>query len=156
MGLLSCNSFNFSVRISIHPPREGWDRSIITVSSAHPSFQSTHPVRGGTEICAANTTDLAISIHPPREGWDAKKILLGGIANISIHPPREGWDFSAASAFFACSSFQSTHPVRGGTRRRVRHSSGLPKFQSTHPVRGGTRFNQLFQCGGWHFNPPTP
>ena len=102
--------------ISIHPPREGWDRSTLIINSdlcqfqsTHPvrggtrprhsvchgeskKFQSTHPVRGGTpETYTGDDIDI-ISIHPPREGWDMRTSGSNGSIAISIHPPREGWD----------------------------------------------------------------
>ncbi len=58
------------MRISIHPPREGWDYSFFKVRSRSRPFQSTHPVRGGTVAAAWRAAPLEISIHPPREGWD--------------------------------------------------------------------------------------
>ena len=33
-------------------------------------FQSTHPVRGGTNIAGVWVPSFIISIHPPRAGWD--------------------------------------------------------------------------------------
>ena len=56
--------------ISIHPPREGWDAGVLKSKSGLNVFQSTHPVRGGTEPGAALPGERIISIHPPREGWD--------------------------------------------------------------------------------------
>ena len=35
-------------------------------------FQSTHPVRGGTDLPVAVHGILDISIHPPRAGWDQR------------------------------------------------------------------------------------
>ena len=58
-----------NITISIHPPREGWDRYIVELGR----------IRG-------------ISIHPPREGWDFCRLRHQPQAHISIHPPREGWD----------------------------------------------------------------
>ena len=40
-------------RISIHPPREGWDFHLLVVDG----------------VCD-------ISIHPPREGWDSGRVSL--------------------------------------------------------------------------------
>lgn len=37
-----------------------------------PSFPSTHPVWGGTQLRHGFATILYISIHPPRVGWDGK------------------------------------------------------------------------------------
>ena len=63
---------SFTSKISIHPPRVGWD------------FLVMNPQK-----CL-----YAISIHPPRVGWDDfiryKSINLA----ISIHPPRVGWDLT--------------------------------------------------------------
>ncbi len=60
------------------------------------SFQSTHPVRGGTRL-----------------NFIQNRRYLG----ISIHPPREGWDKATWSETIRQISFQSTHPVRGGTSK---------------------------------------
>ena len=79
--------------ISIHPPREGWDRPLCLLFFELARFQSTHPVRGGTRPVHPKSCDMAISIHPPREGWDD----------------------SQSSEEMIEVLFQSTHPVRGGT-----------------------------------------
>ena len=75
-----------SLCISIHPPREGWDSSS-SVSSVHgPRFQSTHPVRGGTNLASAEAASSEISIHPPREGWDSQ--VEKGLACLTdFNPP---------------------------------------------------------------------
>ena len=100
--------------ISIHPPRAGWDmkqsRAAFTsleFQSTHPvrggtngkrctagkrKFQSTHPVRGGTTFSIASNTGRNISIHPPRAGWDVTPDREWHRPYISIHPPRAGWD----------------------------------------------------------------
>ena len=97
------------------------------------TFQSTHPVRGGT---------IAHKISQ-RNG------------SISIHPPREGWDLCCADCPRKDCKFQSTHPVRGGTSAR-RNPLGNKRFQSTHPVRGGTWRDSICQDQRYYFNPPTP
>ena len=79
--------------ISIHPPREGWDAPYLSISKCRNIFQSTHPVRGGTNGLTKPAPTSIISIHPPREGWDLRIDVFD----------REGV------------KFQSTHPVRGGT-----------------------------------------
>ena len=56
-------------RISIHPPRAGWDPDGAVVSRVR-----------------------LISIHPPRAGWDTAQKVADMIVRISIHPPRAGWD----------------------------------------------------------------
>ena len=126
-------------KISIHPPREGWDPCSMWSRAWRRSFQSTHPVRGGTGSYRKRSYGGVISIHPPREGWDAQYLaLLSARGVISIHPPREGWDCRACPLSALPLRFQSTHPVRGGTGNYIARII-LSKFQSTHPVRGGTR-----------------
>ena len=56
-------------------------------------FQSTHPVRGATEI------DRLIMCYRV----------------ISIHAPRAGCDLGANGVMDDIHTFQSTHPVRGAT-----------------------------------------
>ena len=56
---------------------------------------------------------------------------------ISIHPPRAGRDVSPIIKPLSVNRFQSTRPVRGGTRGNIPHPCAL-RFQSTRPVRGGT------------------
>ena len=58
--------------ISIHPPREGWDFCGLSILSSTAPFQSTHPVRGGTQEMGFISMSSCISIHPPREGWDGE------------------------------------------------------------------------------------
>ena len=88
---------------------------IFLVFAAVSLFQSTHPVRGGTTEGDISAFRQGISIHPPREGWDdAFRFHLFAVL-ISIHPPREGWDSARITPAIDNSTFQSTHPVRGGT-----------------------------------------
>ena len=135
------------LRISIHPPRGGWDLHLSTCVCApcyfNPPtpwgvglttdeallsnylFQSTHPVGGGTgDPEGVRRLDGQISIHPPRGGWDAV-----WIREISNHWP-----------------FQSTHPVGGGTSIRAPGRASPPI--SIHPPRGGWDRHQ--PCMGLH------
>ena len=50
------------------------------------TFQSTHPVRGGTAVDAAVGKSPEISIHPPREGWDFLPSLIVYIVS-HFNPP---------------------------------------------------------------------
>ena len=167
--------------ISIHPPRVGWD-SIIrairpTESHFNPptpcgvgpsavlylvglnSFQSTHPVWGGTREQLVTILYRLISIHPPRVGWDASMPKNSPITNISIHPPRVGWDFlqiplrrkipisihpprvgwDVLDAFQNVSTCDFNPPTPCGVGRGNSCTRGADfEFQSTHPVWGGT------------------
>ena len=78
---------------STHPVRGGTD-NFLRFADNETVFQSTHPVRGGTQLLFVILLKDAISIHPPREGWDEQAGIFGIIFDISIHPPREGWDDS--------------------------------------------------------------
>ena len=108
-----------SERISIHPPREGWDFLCNSNNTGIVLFQSTHPVRGGTSNASISFPPKAISIHPPREGWDLLFRVCSRWQDISIHPPREGWDVTDLCIERVENIFQSTHPVRGGTYSAV-------------------------------------
>ena len=64
--------------ISIHPPRAGWDLQQRPHHIGVKQFQSTHPVRGGTHHISAIIAKRRISIHPPRAGWDSKSSQKNG------------------------------------------------------------------------------
>ena len=58
-------------RISIHPPRAGRDEILDKQGVDALLFQSTRPVRGGTQVRGVGAgLNLVISIHPPRAGRD--------------------------------------------------------------------------------------
>ena len=123
-------------------------------------FQSTHPVRGGTTADKRSVKITLISIHPPRAGWDFLSVIHAA-RPINFNPPTPcgvgRWNSTGATG---CRTFQSTHPVRGGTDGYLDMcrdacisihppragwdplSAVIPTpikvFQSTHPVRGGT------------------
>ena len=120
--------------ISIHPPRVGWDivrfssgirlfnfnpptpcgvgPVVFFTSRIAPSFQSTHPVWGGTDELGHLFCAHCISIHPPRVGWDGVTVRLSRADFISIHPPRVGWDLKAG--YFHDEVLISIHPPRVG------------------------------------------
>ncbi len=89
--------FGRKPRISIHAPRMGCDRRMITLPMGFDlQFQSTHPVWGATfnwYFCLACRWRL-ISIHAPRMGCDLMSVAF--IQNF-------------------LRLFQSTHPVWGAT-----------------------------------------
>ena len=128
-----------------------------------------------------------ISIHAPLAGCDGNEALdpAGYIRNISIHAPLAGCDYCAIAE--TCPkreiAFQSTHPLRGATRRADARLHGAQvsdfnprtpcgvrlvygcrqrspyerEFQSTHPLRGATMVSrpQLILPPS-DFNPRTP
>ena len=127
----------FWFAISIHPPRVGWDTSSIRAFFAIPTFQSTHPVWGGTPVLRRVGFARRISIHPPRVGWDRShtdKVIDPGI---SIHPPRVGWDDDGLHLLPRHSDFNPPTPCGVG-HEALHHAYAQVTFQSTHPVWGGT------------------
>ena len=147
------------------------------------SFQSTHPVRGGTSCKDGDMLSDDISIHPPRAGWDNLLKLGHGLGihfnpptpcgvgpirlitqkitdnnfnpptpcgvgqpgknpknpvnSISIHPPRAGWDSHATVSPLTRCNFNPPTPCGVG-HANLSHINPSITFQSTHPVRGGT------------------
>ena len=77
-------------------------------------FQSTLPVRGGTDWQDMTPHEFIISIHPPRAGRDivVHRQLLEE-RRISIHPPRAGRDAEDAKTT-AVEAAISIHPPRAG------------------------------------------
>ena len=190
---LCCNGFQ-----STHPVRGGtW------ISSRHttPRRISIHPPRAGwDEPDIPRLTTKKISIHPPRAGWDDKVAFWESESAISIHPPRAGWDQKGESIplplfYFSpptpcgvgllritlvsysilhfnpptpcgvgllpldftptASRFQSTHPVRGGTILESLETKN--RYISIHPPRAGWDRSELVRVRAYsHFNPPTP
>ena len=95
VGLFLRKPFIGSSIISIHPPRAGWDCRQHRPFSRKELFQSTHPVRGGTDIYISPACMYIFQ---------------------STHPVRGGTLYCQTARHSAL--FQSTHPVRGGTQCR--------------------------------------
>ena len=114
---------------------------------------------------------------PPLAGRDAPWPCRPLPSCISIHPPLAGRD-RRSSAFFRpiadfnppvpCGAglqhdetnpsdvaFQSTRPLRGGTRFDAEKQQA-EEFQSTRPLRGGTCAGKESIRRIWNFNPPAP
>ena len=101
------------------------------------AFQSTHPMRGGTGFFLRQAPVKIISIHPPHAGWDPNAIRIRRWRE-NFNPPTPcGVGRRQPGARAPSFQFQSTHPMRGGTRGQA---AGVARgrFQSTHPMRGGT------------------
>ena len=108
-------------------------------SQTRSTFQSTHPVRGATS--ARRSRARSRSHFNPRTPCGVRRLFP--LANptaglISIHAPRAGCDGGGQCRWEITKVFQSTHPVRGATKRALAAIIGHIIFQSTHPVRGAT------------------
>ena len=120
------------VTISIHPPLAGRDAALKLRRSMDGTFQSTHPLRGGT---------LPQSIQTAQATFQSTHPLRGGT------PVRDWWDRP--------DSFQSTHPLRGGTWSNC---MTLIFFAiSIHPpLAGWDLLVAKISLVRGDFNPPTP
>ena len=102
-------------RISIHPPRVGWDFDFFNTPAVLFQFQSTHPVWGGTPVDKLRDKLIKISIHPPRVGWDSQ-LRHTKILDCYFNPPTPcGVGRTFRPTLRPTNQFQSTHPVWGGT-----------------------------------------
>ena len=80
-----------------------------------------------------------ISIHPPRAGRDQRQRLFATVVYpISIHPPRAGRDFDHGLSSLLMSHFNPPAPCGAGHPGKAEYPV-LHEFQSTRPVRGGTK-----------------
>ena len=83
-----------------------------------------------------------ISIHPPLAGRDKRFDFSSQIGSeISIHPPLAGRDATAAVRLAVGPHFNPPAPCGAGRSRRNTQSLRRT-FQSTRPLRGGTKCPQ--------------
>ena len=147
--------------ISIHPPRAGRDvffsintglsrnfnppapcgagPASFAISCFMVRFQSTRPVRGGTDCLVKPALPIAISIHPPRAGRDSTSASAAHEA-ADFNPPAP---CGAGQIFQNCLSrkyrFQSTRPVRGGTCAAFASVPSLLNFNPPAPCGAGRK-----------------
>ena len=84
-----------------------------------------------------------ISIHPPLAGRDAVLPNAWCSRRISIHPPLAGRDSETSTRQSTSRQFQSTRPLRDGTRCTGMRQVTL-QFQSTRPLRDGTALKAVY------------
>ena len=151
-----------SLKISIHAPRGGSDKTPEAVAKVNANFnprspwgerpkaaeilgftqqfQSTLPVGGATKpSMMQQRQQMKISIHAPRGGSDFDMCFCkSDCTNISIHAPRGGSDANYHNIRKAVYEFQSTLPVGGATGKtgECLHLQGI----SIHAPRGGSDF----------------
>ena len=148
------NGFNPRAPCGARPP-------LSVFTSVLYKFQSTRPVWGATGFFRRRRLEGIVSIHAPRVGRDAHgrewpcalssfnprapcgARLTGGTRTstaptVSIHAPRVGRDYHDVSQRGVYSTFQSTRPVWGATKKDPARAARM-MFQSTRPVWGATR-----------------
>ena len=119
-------------------------------------FNPPTPCGVGPAARAPARVDSPISIHPPRAGWDNYATIAGNDGDgISIHPPRAGWDYNMRGIGCQALDFNPPTPCGVGPEKSGFFRTGAT-FQSTHPVRGGTGQAAKAIVGRSNFNPPTP
>ena len=100
-------------------------------------FQSTHPMRGATNLPSCNLPIFVISIHAPHAGCDNAINRALDAIGISIHAPHAGCDASISHSGIYYSI--SIHAPHAGCDRLDNMCIALKlRFQSTHPMRGAT------------------
>ena len=126
------------VAISIHAPHVGSDITPNDKCQSQKVFQSTLPMWGATPERHWVWMLDNISIHAPHVGSDSALPLRPAIDDISIHAPHVGSDTRAARDMAVTTTFQSTLPMWGATRRTRKRQAGADVFQSTLPMWGAT------------------
>ena len=136
-----CKRVDFS-RISIHAPLAGCDTVKNTVNTTDFNFNPRTPC-GVRHSRSPQTRNRVIfqSTHPLR-GATVQNSLSARYADISIHAPLAGCDDSDYKCHRSNQYFNPRTPC--GVRRRVSPSRVRRlTFQSTHPLRGATRRNRF-------------
>ena len=124
--------------ISIHPPLAGRDGKSAASAGAEFEFQSTRPLRDGTDLDHDSLTSSAISIHPPLAGRDFGGRRCFDCRIISIHPPLAGRDYW--KPLRRCRGRNFNPPAPCGTGPIDAPADIHPmRFQSTRPLRDGTK-----------------
>ena len=124
--------------INFNPPAPcGAGLAVATRPRFASEFQSTRPLRGGTQLDAAADVPRPISIHPPLAGRDFNQLDIR-LRGENFNPPAPcgaGRNSTPQPTYLV--QFQSTRPLRGGTI--APSFLYVPVgFQSTRPLRGGT------------------
>ena len=141
--------------ISIHAPLAGCDQACRAGAANPRKFQSTHPLRGATEIAAAGKPDTSISIHAPLAGCDWRaEALRCDRPNFNPRTPC-GVRLPELVGLAIGGGFQSTHPLRGATPPHSPGSAAMSNFNPRTPC--GVRPTISFAGkSGPYFNPRTP
>ena len=105
----------------------------------------------GTTFSVGHT----ISIHPPHAGRDVIVSILASLQSISIHPPHAGRDVGTNWRRRTRRNFNPPAPCGAGLPQVVALQPESA-FQSTRPMRGGTRPAGEIRGHVDDFNPPAP
>ena len=118
-------------------------------------FQSTHPMRGATRVVNRGNREQIISIHAPHAGCDG---TTGTPAvRVTDFNPRTPCGVRRGTPFFLRrrEKFQSTHPMRGATKKFFSTSRNA-RISIHAPHAGCDRAKRHLRARLCHFNPRTP
>ena len=140
--------------ISIHPPRAGRDYPFLPPAERQTYFNPPAPCGAGRYVPGSRLrTSYFNPPAPCGAGPRAVRRALFLHQFQSTRPVRGGTRRCPRPARW-CTPFQSTRPVRGGTLR-IMPQTDTQEFQSTRPVRGGTAVgNRLHLHFGISIHPP--
>ena len=161
--------------ISIHPPHAGRDRKVyhvyhggeyfnppspcgegqLTLRHHHKPrrFQSTLPMRGGTESSKLLAAPYQISIHPPHAGRDLAGLLKRLNTSISIHPPHTGRDFFLCQLLLQSLHFNPPSPCGEGHSKK-RNKPQNNDFNPPSPCGEGPKYQYPVSCRVISIHPP--
>ena len=118
-------------------------------------FQSTHPLRGATILRPISADASEISIHAPLAGCDSlSRFILGPSPNFNPRTPC-GVRPLICRNIWGEFLFQSTHPLRGATRRMCSRIQGF-SISIHAPLAGCDNLTKGILWGWNDFNPRTP
>ena len=126
------------INISIHAPLAGCDALRYRSAPGFPPI-SIHAPLAGCDTIALIRPLVGFHFNPrtPCGVRPSISLSMANASSISIHAPLAGCDATSVSSVVTRVEFQSTHPLRGATRRSGQDYLQMP-FQSTHPLRGAT------------------
>ena len=148
-GTRPSQPFQLRFGISIHPPHAGWDSASGPSSCSCVSFQSTHPMRGGT-LNSRCISSMRKNFNPPTpcgvgHGHAGRRPVHD---HISIHPPHAGWDHSAPFPPDPCRNFNPPTPCGVGPSSVILNKNTASI--SIHLPHAG------WDSGGSFHSPPAP
>ena len=126
------------------------------LSVTQDGFQSTHPLRGATHVSRPVAVDRRISIHAPLAGCDMAASSYLAVSRY-FNPRTPCGVRRAPPNRLPSPPFNFNPRTPCGVRRPRPGDQDHPeRFQSTHPLRGATRRNRSNGSDNQHFNPRTP
>ena len=118
-------------------------------------FQSTHPLRGATNLTTRRGSGFSFQSTHPLRGATFAPPYFGVDLDISIHAPLAGCDVLSITLSAFLQNFNPRTPC--GVRQKLRAlDNKLNEFQSTHPLRGATLLTPFLLLFFRYFNPRTP